>query len=67
LTSAAAWNGSAWKIQITPNPTGVKQGYGFTGSHLDEVSCTTSIACSAVGYYLSRSGKEVMLVESKGG
>ncbi|HWE56566.1 MAG TPA: hypothetical protein VG435_13720 [Acidimicrobiales bacterium] len=42
-TLAEVWNGSTWKIQPTPNPTGA------TDSSLTAVSCTSADACVAVG------------------
>jgi hypothetical protein len=46
-TLGEVWNGTAWKHQSTPNPTGA------TGSYLDGVSCTAANACEAVGSYLT--------------
>ena len=43
VTLAERWNGTAWSIQHTPNPTGV-QGSGLAG-----VSCASASACTAVG------------------
>ena len=42
-TLAERWNGSAWRIQWTPNPNGA------TVSTLDGVTCAPSGACVAVG------------------
>lgn len=39
------WNGSRWSIQPTAEPYGSKLGVIFSG-----VSCTSSTACTAVGY-----------------
>jgi hypothetical protein len=47
------WNGTEWKIQSTPEPTGV------LNSLLSEVSCTSSTECTAVGWYENSSGVEV--------
>jgi hypothetical protein len=41
-TLAERWNGHRWHIQPTPNPGGAQ-------SYLDDVSCTGSFACTAVG------------------
>ena len=41
MTLAEQWNGSAWAIQATPNPS--------VGGVLSSVSCTTATACIAVG------------------
>jgi hypothetical protein len=50
VTLAERWNGKAWAIQATPNPSGA------THSELEAVSCTparetSASACTAVGYY----------------
>ncbi len=42
---AMRWNGTAWTIQTTPNPSG---GEGDSGKLL-AVSCPTSTSCTAVG------------------
>ncbi|HEY5193659.1 MAG TPA: hypothetical protein VIJ39_07295 [Solirubrobacteraceae bacterium] len=42
---AEYWNGSAWMIQMTPNPG------GGVWSGLAGVSCATTTSCVAVGYY----------------
>jgi hypothetical protein len=49
VTLAEAWNGTSWSIQPTPNPAGA----GF--SALAGVSCFTTSACTAVGYYFDGS------------
>ncbi len=54
LTLAEHWNGTAWKVQTTPNPA------GSTESRLESVSCSSSTACTAVGWYQSGSGSEVV-------
>ena len=43
LTLAEAWNGTAWRVQATPNP--MTQGR----NQLNGVSCTSPRACTAVG------------------
>ena len=48
-TLAERWDGTAWTIQSTPNPSGA------TASYLFGVSCTSSPTCSAVGYALNPS------------
>jgi hypothetical protein len=55
LTLAERWNGKAWTIQETPNPT--------NSSELAGVSCTSSEACIAVGQYTESSGLEATLAE----
>jgi hypothetical protein len=58
LTLAERWNGSSWKVQPTPNPSGA------TGSSLSGVSCTAATACTAVGGYgNSSSGTGLTLAE----
>jgi hypothetical protein len=46
-TLAERWNGTAWTVQSTPAPSGA------TASFLQEVSCPSASACTAVGYYLA--------------
>ena len=53
VTLAEVWNGTTWSIQSTPNPSGAAamclttlDCTAFTG-----VSCTSSTACIAVGFY----------------
>jgi hypothetical protein len=40
-----AWNGKKWAIETTPNPIGAQE------TVLSAVSCTSTAACTAVGYY----------------
>lgn len=42
---AERWNGTEWKIQTTPNPAS-----GGAGNVLQDVSCTSSSFCMAVGF-----------------
>jgi len=58
---AEAWNGTAWTVQATPDPSGA------TGSYLSGVSCTAAIACEAVGYYYNGSGTLTTLAEAWNG
>jgi hypothetical protein len=44
-TLAEEWNGKAWSVQSTPDPTGAQN------SRLHDVSCTSSTVCTAVGFY----------------
>jgi hypothetical protein len=44
VTLAERWDGTNWSYQPTPNPTGAN------GSFLNGVSCTSTNACTAVGY-----------------
>jgi hypothetical protein len=45
-TLVESWNGSAWSIVPSPNPTSIP---GLYGDSLHAVSCTSSTACVAVG------------------
>jgi hypothetical protein len=45
VTLAERWNGTKWSIQHTPNPTGASH------SFLNNVSCASVRACTAVGDY----------------
>jgi hypothetical protein len=51
LTLAERWNGTEWAIQSTPNPTAAPE------SRLLGVSCTSSTACTGVGYYYKSKGE----------
>lgn len=44
-TLAVVWNGSAWKLERTPNARTDLKG----GSYLHAVSCTPGLVCTAVG------------------
>jgi hypothetical protein len=61
VTLAERWNGSTWTVQTTPNPSGA------TESTLLGVSCATSTACIATGYYYNSSGVRQTLAESWNG
>jgi hypothetical protein len=61
VTQAVYWNGTEWKVQTTPNPTGPKE------SGLYGVSCTSSTACMAIGHYMNSEGTYVTLGESWNG
>lgn len=56
-TLAEGWDGTVWTLQPTPKPPGMKT------SHLISVSCTSDIACTAVGVYTSSSGAGEALAE----
>jgi hypothetical protein len=59
LTLAEGWDGTSWTTQRTPDPSGALY------SVLAGVSCSSATACTAVGYYDSRSAKAVLpLAES---
>jgi hypothetical protein len=42
---AEVWNGAAWTVQPTASPA------GSTAAQLSGVSCTSSSACTAIGFY----------------
>jgi hypothetical protein len=50
LMLAERWDGVAWTVQTTPNPTGAQF------SSLSGVSCTSATACTAVGSYANSAG-----------
>jgi len=56
------WNGTAWRIQPSPDPA------GSFGSYLTGVSCAAA-ACTAVGYYQNQSYQDnpVAIAESWNG
>jgi hypothetical protein len=57
LPLAEVWNGTEWSIQEPPEPKEAE----FNG--LQGVSCTSSLLCTAVGYFGNSSGKTVPLAE----
>jgi hypothetical protein len=57
VTLAERWNGTEWTVQSTPNPSGAKE------SFLRGVSCTSSSACTGVGYYTISTGQLLTLAE----
>jgi hypothetical protein len=48
---AEYWNGSGWVFQSTPDPS------GGTVINLEDVSCTSETACTAVGHYYASGTK----------
>lgn len=52
VTLAELWNGSDWSLVATPNPAGATTS-GFTG-----VSCSSPLACTAVGFSSLTAGRE---------
>jgi hypothetical protein len=60
-TLAESWDGTAWAVQTTPNPTGA------LGSRLSAVSCVTTTACTAVGSYQQSATQAAALAESWNG
>jgi hypothetical protein len=61
VTLAEGWNGTKWEVQATPNPEGAKL------SSLVGVSCASSTACAAGGYYENSSAVDVTLAEGWSG
>jgi hypothetical protein len=61
VTLAEAWNGSAWVIQPTPNPSGSKN------NQLNGISCTASGACTSAGVQAGSAGFSVPLAEGWNG
>lgn len=51
-TFAMRWNGSAWTVSTTPNPSGAPY------SWLSGVSCSSATSCRAVGSYLNEGDEE---------
>ena len=51
---AEAWNGSRWRLQSIPNPT------GSTNATLLAMSCASPDACTAVGFSTTASGQVAM-------
>jgi hypothetical protein len=60
-TLAEEWNGVKWVIQPTPNPTGdsVTEFFG--------VWCTSTAACTGVGFAIDSSKNDVMVAEAWNG
>lgn len=61
LTLSERWTGTRWVVQHTPNPT------GMAGAILNSVSCTSAMACTAVGYHVISSGHTLTLAEAWNG
>src|SRR5215831_17343604 len=57
VTLAERWDGTRWRIQATPNPSGAQF------SFLSAVSCTSASACTAVGSSTSSLNTPVTLGE----
>jgi hypothetical protein len=51
---AEQWNGTAWVIQPTPNPS------SFSGNFLDGVSCPVAAPCTATGSFFGGPGSETL-------
>jgi hypothetical protein len=55
------WNGISWSIATAPNPA------GSPATELNQVSCVTSMWCTAVGYSENSSNNRIALVEAWNG
>ncbi len=55
---AERWNGSTWKIQLTPDPAGA-----ISSSLNGGVSCPSSTFCVAAGEYVNSAGETAALTE----
>jgi hypothetical protein len=62
---AERWDGSSWSILETPSPTDVPGGTAV--SYLNDVACTSSSACTAVGYYTTSGGTFGLIERWNGG
>jgi hypothetical protein len=56
-TLSEAWDGNAWTVQPTPNPAGA------TDSELHGMSCSTAVACTAVGSSIDSGGSQLTLAQ----
>jgi hypothetical protein len=54
---AESWNGTAWSIQSIANPKSTAP------SQLNGVRCSSSSACTAVGYFFDKTGGQMTLAE----
>jgi hypothetical protein len=54
---AERWNGTQWRLERMPSPAGSRQAFPIA------VACTSSLACMAVGYYVSEAGVQLNLTE----
>jgi hypothetical protein len=55
---AEVWNGAAWSIESTPNPG------GSFAADLTGVSCRSTSACTAVGFWADGAGNVTTLAET---
>src|SRR5205823_13777628 len=58
---AAIWNGTAWGVQPITYPSPSQT------SDLSGIACTSTAACTAVGYYVNSSDARVTLAETWNG
>lgn len=56
-TLVERWNGTAWTIRRTPNPSGA------ASSNLFGISCSSGTACTAVGHSVDATGHDASLAE----
>jgi hypothetical protein len=56
LTVAEVWDGTAWTLESSPNPS--------TDALLQGVSCGSSQMCTAVGQAQDEGGVEATLIET---
>jgi RHS repeat-associated protein len=59
-TQSMSWNGTAWSVTTTPNPSGA------SSSQLAAISCTSTTFCQAVGNFVA-SGTTKTLAETWNG
>jgi hypothetical protein len=57
---AETWNGRSWSVQTAPNPT------NFLQTVLDGVSCSSSVACTAVGQDIEEGGTVPLVMDWNG-
>jgi hypothetical protein len=57
VTMAEQWNGTSWVVEYTPVPAGA------IGSALLGVTCTSAVACNAVGYFDNAGSHALTLAE----
>ena len=62
-TLIESWNGFAWTIQPSPNPSGAK----FPGGGFKGISCVSPTSCEAVGFYSKSISVDQTLIESWNG
>jgi hypothetical protein len=63
LTLVEVWDGTAWTVQNSPNQSSGE----LSANALNAISCTSSVACTAVGFSREGSGTEVTLAEKWNG
>jgi hypothetical protein len=61
-TLAEHWNGSIWRVQATPSPSGTSSP-GSSYSTLFNVSCPATTSCTATGYDTGQPGTQRTLAE----